>query len=210
MKNLLLILFVSTVLISCSESNPDANHSPPVNQHTFVKETTFASWCFYKLDNKYSTENDSATIVKWLKEKSDQIINNTATNNIFNHNGGGPNGAEWNPSTDLYIAVQLPSPPEDLNENLSVLVNGKPYQQLFFEYDHGIFWYRIDQTFWENEIKTIDSTDIDKIYSPLYLKGINDGDFQPITELNYGEVLKFEIIYDTDTLVNFFHATYGE
>ena len=63
-----------------------------------VKSAVLASYCFYELDNKYSAEKNNQVINNWLNKKSNFVLSNETIDNIFDHNGGGPNGAEWNPS----------------------------------------------------------------------------------------------------------------
>lgn len=88
---------------------------------------------FFKLDDKYSTEKDSLVINTWLKEKSIKILRKDSAENIFTQNGGGPNGSQWNPATDLYIAVSTAS--NELTEVPKIYVNGKLHQKQIYNYE---------------------------------------------------------------------------
>lgn len=171
-------------------------------------EQKLSAYCFFKLDDKYSTEKDSLVINTWLKERSITILTNDSTENIFTQNGGGPNGSQWNPATDLYIAISTSS--KELTEIPKFYINGKLYQKQIYKYRPHLIWYVVKQDFWEREIREIESIDIEKMYSPQFLNGIKNGEFSPYVNLNDGEILKFEISHKEENLIKFFHATYGE
>jgi len=175
-----------------------------------LEHIALASYCFYELDDKYSTENDCEAIDNWLKEKSNLILRNETVKNIFNHNGGGPNGAEWNPSTNLYVAVLYSSISQGRVNKPDLFINGKTYKEKLLEYNSNLIWYRVKQEFWTNESRTINSLDIKEMYSSEFLEDLNTENVQTITDLDYGEILKFRTCHDGDTILNFFHATYGE
>lgn len=134
-------------------------------------------YCFYKLNDKYAVESDRLKIDKWLKTKMDSITKNNALKNLFNRNGGGPNGSEWNPSTDLYFAIYQPS--KKLNSNTKLLINGNSYTNKVEQKNKNFTWYIIPRKYWKQKIRKIDSADIKSMYSETYLKEINDGEFQP-------------------------------
>lgn len=212
MKRTTIVLFM--ILMSCKSDPKTKNES---KSSAAVKETItskkpinkgLSSYCFFKLDDKYSTENDSITIKKWLEEKSQVILKSDSIENIFSQNGGGPNGAQWNPATDLYVAIATTS--DELTELPKLYVNGKLYKKRSLAYTPALIWYVLSQDFWENEVRKIDSLDIKQMYTPEFLNGIEKGEFNPATDLDYGEILRIEISYGEDKLTKFFHATYGE
>ncbi|MCX2764810.1 hypothetical protein [Aquimarina muelleri] len=171
-------------------------------------EQKLASYCFFKLDDKYSIEEDNLIINTWLKEKSQVLLKNDSIPNIFSQNGGGPNGAQWNPSTDLYIAILTHY--KESTEIPKLYINEKLYKKQVYPFSSHLIWYEVKQSFWEQEVKEIDSSDIQKMYPSEFLNGISAGEFNPVADLKYGKILKFEISYKKEKLTKFFHATYGE
>ena len=210
MRISLVVGILLSLVISCQRID---GSKPNITGNTELKQVENASpiaYCFFKLDDKYSTENDPLIINKWLKRKSDLILKNKSIDNIFNHNGGGPNGAEWNPSTDLYIAILSPSIAKGSAENHQLFMNTKVYEQKILAYSPDLIWYNVKQDFWEDQLRTIDPSDIAEMYSNEFLEDIKTGSFEPVTELNYGEIIKFEVLLKSDTVSYFFHAAYGE
>ena len=99
------------------------------------------AYCFLKLDDKYSTEKDSLVINTWLKERSLEIQTNNSIVNIFTQNGGGSNGSQWNPATDLYIAISIPL--NELTEIPKLYVNGELYQNQIYIFTPHLSWYAV-------------------------------------------------------------------
>lgn len=207
---LILVTFLTIwMLISC-QGNKKENSTITkkiLNSEKGIEQKLDA-YCFFKLNDKYSTEKDSVVINTWLKERSIAILTNDSIENVFNQNGGGPNGAQWNPATDLYIAISISS--NELTEIPKLYVNGKLYQKLIYKYQPHLIWYVLKQDFWEREIRKIDAPDVKQMYSLELLNGIKNGEFNTMVDLDYGEILKFEITYKEEQLTKFFHATYGE
>ena len=210
MKFLTLALVLS-LFLSCKDSNRDKDHKQASkNIEKQMEKFVLTSYCFYQLDDKYSTENDGQIIDNWLNQKSIDIINHTEIESIFSHNAGGPNGAEWNPSTNLYIAILFPATPQNSTDPVELLINGKVYEDVYLKYNANLIWYKVKREFWENEVRTINTSDIEDMYPHDFLENIRAGNVQPITDLNYGDIIKFETIHKGDTLSSFFHTTYGE
>ena len=197
------------VHISC-KGNKIEHHKTleKVSNSEIAKKQEVKAYCFFELDDKYSEDKDSLVIKNWLKEESRLILKNDTIGNVFGQNGGGPNGAQWNPSTDLYVAILKPS--NELHELPKLYLNGKSFTNQFYKYSPVLSWYLVKQDFWEQELREIDATDIKKMFSSEILRGIETGEYFPMTPLNYGEILKFEIRYKEEALTKFFHATYGE
>lgn len=91
-----------------------------------------------------------------------------------------------------------------------MLVNEKLYDKTIYNYSPNLIWYRVKQDFWEQEIRAIDATNVNAMYSKDYLNDIKNGEFKPVVALTYGEILKFDISYNEQKLTKFFYATYGE
>jgi len=209
MKLIIVNFLIIIALISCKENEKE---NSTIAKEIFNSEKIVAknlnSYFFYKLDDKYSTEKDSLIITNWLKEKSQTILKNDSIYNIFQQNGGGPNGAEWNPGTDLFIAVltsnNVPS------ETPKIYLNGKLYKNQIYKYNPNLIWYKVKYDVWEQEVRGIDSDDIQKMFSAEFLNGVKKGKLDTVAPLEYGEVLRFDISYKENRITKFFHATYGE
>lgn len=192
------ILFITIFLIFASCKT---------NSQKQIVKTKSTMYCFYKLDDKYAIEIDSLKIDDWLKTKTDSIIKNYKIKNIFDRNGGGPNNAEWNSATDLYLAVLNPT--NKTNSNIKLLINEVNYDRIILK-NQNIVWYVIPQKYWKQKIRKIDSTDIKNMYSKAFLKGIRNEEFYPSAPLGYGKILKFDILNDKSKQTKYFHVTYGE
>lgn len=209
----IIFYFILIVFISCQKNERKKSSFREIEKtpkEITLKEETISlnSYCFYKLDEKYSAEKDSILINNWLKEKSKTILANDSIESIFNQNAGGPNGAEWNPGTDLYISILSSS--KKTNDKPSLRIKGELYSKSVFEYNDNLIWYLVEYDYWLKEVKEIDSTDIKQMFSSEVLNGIKNKEFYPVAQLNYGEILKFEISYENKILTKFFHVTYGE
>ncbi len=209
MRLVVVFFLIVLALVSCQRNK--------IKKPTIVKKTgkveqgigqKLNSYCFFELDDKYSIETDSLIINRWLKEKSTLLLKSDSVKNIFNQDGGGPNGSQWNPSTNLYLAILTTS--NRYTEDPKLYINGKLYKRKIYEFNPYLSWYLIRQDFWEKEVKEIDSIDIKKMYLPEFLNGIKNGEFNPSEDLDYGKILRFEIFYKEEKLTKFFHATYGE
>lgn len=205
MRILTLCSLIIFVCLSCKENKKE--HVTIVNSENNL-EQKFNAYCFFKLDDKYSTEKDSLVINSWLKEKSLLILTKDSLTNIFSQNGGGPNGSQWNPATDLYVATVTSSLPATKTPKL--YINGKLSSKQIYKYNSNLTWYVVKKDFWEKEIRKINSTDMQKLYSPELLNEIKENNYHSIEYLTQGKILKFEIANNKEKLTKFFHATNGE
>lgn len=207
--NKLILLLISIVFISCNRSKKESP-TGTINSTNSEKniEQKLNAYCFFELDDKYSEEKDSLVINSWLKEKSLLVLKNDSITNIFDQDGGGLNGSQKNPFTDLYVAIMTPS--NESTEMPKLHLNGKLYEEQVYRHSPNLIWYAIKKEFWERELKNIDPAAIEKMYPPDYLKAIKNGEFSPNADLNEGEILEFEIIHKEEKITKFFHATYHE
>jgi len=71
MKLTVVIFLLIIALISCRENKQEDS---PIAREILNSEKgieqNLNAYCFFKLDDKYSTEKDSLVINTWLKEKS--------------------------------------------------------------------------------------------------------------------------------------------
>lgn len=209
MKLIIVKLSIIILLGSCIEN---IKENPTIKNEIINSERSIAvnlsSYCFYKLDDKNSTEKDSLVINNWLKEKSQIILKNDSVQNLFQRNGGGPNGAEWNPATDLFIAIlTTDSAP---TEAPKIYLNGTLHKNQVYSYSPNLIWHRVNYDVWEQKLKHIEPNDIQSMFSAEFLNGIKNGEFQPNVPLEYGEVLRFDISFNEKRISKIFHSTYGE
>ncbi|MHA7059615.1 hypothetical protein ACWGOQ_0020480 [Aquimarina sp. M1] len=209
MKLIIVKFLIIILLVSCKKKEKENSTivKEIVNSERIIAEN-LNSYCFYKLDDKYSTEKDSLIISNWLKEKSQIILKNDSIHNIFQRNGGGPNGAEWNPATDLFIAVLTST--NVPTKAPKIYLNGKLHKNQVYKYSPNLIWYKVKYNVWKQKVKDIEPEDIQKMFSAEFLNGVKNGEFKPIVALDYGEVLRFDISYKKNRITKHFHATYGE
>ncbi len=209
MKLVIVFFLTFIVLISCKKTGKENSTIEKEIVDSEKKSVEkINSYCFYKLDDKYSTEKDSLIIINWLKKKSQIILENDSIQNIFYRNAGGPNGAEWNPATDLFIAVLT-------SKNIptgtpKIYINKKLHKYEFYNHSPNLTWYKVKYNIWKHNVKAIDSIDMKKMFSTQFLNSIKNGEFKPIVPLEYGKILRFDISYKKNRITKFFHATYGE
>ncbi len=209
MRPILILFFSLTLLINCKIKNEAQENIPAPPTNVQGPGHSLKASCFFKLDDKYSTVRDSAQIEEWLTEKSKVLLNTDSIPNIFHRNGGGPNGAQWNPGTDLYLAVLAKGSSMD-KETPSIYINGSLYDQKSNQKEIGLFWYAIPLDYWEKQLTNIDSEAIGNLYSPELLAGAENGIIDLSAPLDEGQILKFEIHYKKETITRYFHIAFGE
>lgn len=135
------------------------NNQPPVAD-------TLSDWigAFYKLDDKSSQVQDTAIINSWWKQKIIQVELYGMPGNIFQQNGGGPYGSEWNPMTDLFLVVT--SKQVWKNETVTLYLNGRPVPAVRFikqipsEKTGTIFYAQIPENIWSSSLRTPTRNDL--------------------------------------------------
>ena len=204
-KAIILITVVLTIFVVGCQTGIQIQEDQVETLKTEPSEFGFNAFCFYKMDEKYSTEKDSLKIQQWMKDRSELLLTNDSFKNIFSSSGGGPNFAEWNPSTDLYIAVRHPK-----TQPIHLTLNQKLPASDSFEFNEQLMWYKVQRSFWEKEARSIDSTDIPLLYVDTFLKEVELGIAHPLVGLDYGEVIRFDIWSGDKHIIEYFHAAYGE
>lgn len=168
---------------------------------------------FYKMDDKYSVEKDTQTIQQWMHSKTETIIANNIEFNLFDKDrqGGGPNDAEWNADTDLYLAI---SSPDKINpEDLKISINNNqfiPHSPFLIQKDSPtVLWIKIPYEDWYKALRKIEKHEYKKIYGKDFLAGISDGHI-PSAPLNSGKIVKFDFKIRKSCSTHYFHVAYGE
>ena len=210
MKVILVRLLTVLLFISCQGTKRE--HATTVTKITSAKknveEQQLNAYALYKLDDKYSVEQDSLVIYDWLKEKSLTVLKNDTIGNIFRQNGGGPLGAQWNPYTDLYIAISAPV--DEFNETPELYVNGSLFEKQVFLSSPGLTWYNLSLEFWEKETKEISTIAIEKLYYSEFSNELQPEVFERMAASNYAKVITFDIAYKEEKITKYFLASYGE
>ncbi len=168
---------------------------------------------FYKIDDKYSIEKDSQEIRQWMHFKTEAIIANNIEYNLFDkgHQGGGPNNAEWNAGTDLYLAIRRGGKinPQDLkiSMNGSRFIPQSPY--LIQQDSNTVLWIPIPYEHWYKALRKIEKHDYKELYSEEFLAGINEG-YTPVAPLNTGKIIELNFNTGKSGVTQYFHVAYGE
>jgi hypothetical protein len=164
--------------------------------------------CYYKLDDKYSTVTDQEAIDTWWKRTLVSIEQDGMRSSLFGNNGGGPNGAEWNPSTDLYIVACLG---DSLSmPSLEFEINGKPAPGIGFKisYPHskkGTFVsFVVPLETWQKNLHRLPEERAVEICGDHYT--------DPTANTSFVEIMLriTTKANSTFSFIDFFHAAYGE
>ncbi len=214
--NLKLIILGLILIVSC-KSNPDINiddkEEKSIEEHNKEEKVTkenskeFEAFCFYQLDDKYSNENDSPKIKEWIKKESESIkTGKHNSNNLFDHDAGGPNGTEWNAGAHIYLVIQQSS--VAVTENPKIWINEKPFYDKSIYQSEDLKWFLIRKEYWYNELRDVNSADIKDLYlDPEIRHAIKNEEYQPYV----GQVLRFDISYkNLPRITKYFHVAYGE
>lgn len=194
--------FFLFILVSCGSQSDEFGETIPLDLSEEPKRQLMV-YCFYKLDDKYSETHQATEIEAWLTAKTENLLLADTRGNLFDRNGAGPNGAEWNPSTDLYVALVNANPEAEVKMNDEVC-------KADFTIIQGVYWLVIPLDHWQARLKSISDEDAAALFE-------KDGELErPTDEIELlqpktiGEILKFEIKSDNQTAVHYFHAAFGE
>lgn len=175
---------------------------------------------YAEIDSLYSTEN----INKWWNNHLEYMEEITHKNPIYPNSGGGPNGAEWNAHTNLYVSAYFPIDHHlDFNKidtsSVKVSINGSIVDNSLIKmrcYRNTIMIYFVlDKHFWTDLLRSIEPKDYSLLYGKEYLKEIEKGERIPISSLNTGQVLKAVIEINLPNknrknVIGYYHIVYGE
>lgn len=194
---------LTIIFLSCN----GIKHGEAKNTEIRLPKKGLSVFCFYKMDDKYAETTDTAEIDNWLKEKNAQIINNVIVNDLFQHNGGGPNGAEWNPGTDLYVAIYQPA--QYNNTDLTIKLNDQPVNESPLIRSH-IKWIVLPQRFWQKALSNIRNEDIEPLFGKKTVDEINRKEYIPAAPLKQGKIFKLTLQMAEMKQIKYFHADFGE
>lgn len=218
----LLLLFLAACNNSSNNNSSksaatDTTPPPPVSVIQ-LQSDTLQNWlgAYYKLDDKYSQQQDTSLINNWWRNKLLQVQLYVRPANLFSHKGGGPNGAEWNAATDLFIAGTTSFPLK--NETLLVYLNNKPAPGIQLtrmvpaSKTGSLLYFRLPQAVWEKELRDIQPADLEALYGTDTIGTLHQS--SPAS-LQTGQLLEIAIHIrqsrnDTVLLKGLFHVAFGE
>lgn len=223
MRRSIICIFFLSQLVACNNLDSGTNNSKHLHLVDTIpkgksKQATFPldMGCYYKLDDKYSESEDTAEINKWWRKKLKEFEYNGFQNNLFAKKGGGPHGAEWNSSTDLFIAATINKTLN--NETIELKLNKKKISRVnFFKYFPihkigTIIYFKLPRALWEKHLRKINAEDFEGIYGKENIESVKENLTAP---LDAGEVVEITIYIRNSknssfTITDFFHIAYGE
>lgn len=195
MKAVLVSILVTFLLCSCQS-----------NVHNDTDQS-YNVYAFYALDDKTAMDNDAVNIMSWLQKKSESLEKGKVTYDLFdeNRNGGGPNGAEWNPEADMYVATNVA-----FQESLNIRINDTVFDQVVYE-ANGYKWFLLEQNYWVNAFQEIKADDIKNLYTQDYIIKNQSGAINTVGELDLGVFFEILIYVDgKEWRKEYFHAIHAE
>ena len=136
--------------------------------------------------------------------KSDYFNAPKVGRDVFEHHGGGPNGAEWNAEVDLYLAIshnRLDGYHLFLNDSLCAFEVIKK---------EDVDWIRIPSETWLPLLRPMEADDLPYLFDQVDIENENSELSLRLAPLKTGEVLQFIVQSDTIKRINYFHVAYGE
>ncbi len=194
-------LFILFLMISC-QGQVDQPAEAVEETKELIRQAELEAYCFYKLDDKYCETTDPAVIQNWQEDKAVALAHHDIRGNLFEHKGGGPNGAEWNPSTTIYIVVnQYPL-------NFKFLLNDVEHK-VMSEIIGGYTWISLSQGEWEERLVDV----ADEHWAEMFPNGPitePDGFGSALQPPKTGQVLPLTFVMNEDSTKFYFYAAFGE
>lgn len=184
MKNWVHLIFLLLLTAGCNPSAPLQNAVIDSTKDTLAGKSEYNNmqqtadtvqqenrgtvfFCTYLMGEKYQTGTyDSSAKNEW-------IVNYLRTpwtyENLFMPKGPGPNGSQWNPSNDLFIALLIPYTKTPLA--FTVQLNGVNYPdaQLHYNWSSGTegtyVWFVLPLKEWEKRLRKVENLE-EKIIWP--------------------------------------------
>lgn len=196
-------LFILSLIVSC-QGQIDKPLEGTEDTKEIISQAQLEAYCFYKLDDKYCEVTDPTVLLNWQEDKTAALSHHDIRGNLFEHKGGGPNGAEWNPSTDLFIVVN------QYTANFVLLQNQLEYECMS-ELIGGYTWISLSQNEWVERL--VDVTD--EHWKDMFPNGptSESDDFgleNAIQPPKTGQVLPLTFVMNEDSTTYYFYAAFGE
>jgi hypothetical protein len=220
-RAILCISFI-TGLTACNDPAVNKDKNTPVLPDTASKKTEPVSneivedtvhsvfGCYYKMDDKYSETQDTAEINKWWRQKLTELDRKGIRSSLFSNKGPGPSGAEWNPSTELFVAAAVQGMPE--NEKITLELNKKKITGIKFTSCKAkwgsIVYFQLPFELWKKDLRNIKAGDLQELYNGENLDTLKKYSAAP---LETGQVVEITLsIKGNGVFTDFLHAAYGE
>ena len=196
-------LFILFLIVSC-QGQVDQPSENLEGRKEIIPPAQLEAYCFYKLDDKYCEVTDQAVIQNWKKDKSAALSHHDIRGNLFEHKGGGPNGAEWNPSTDLFIVVN------QYTVNFLLLQNQLEYKYMS-ELIDGYTWISLSQNEWEERFVDVTGEHWKEMFPNGPTNESDDfGLGNAIQPPKTGQVLPLTFLINEDSTTYYFYAAFSE
>lgn len=192
-NKLYIVLFIAILVTACQTKTKKFKMIPNV-------------YAFYSLDDKATMAADSLEVLNWLQKKSEALKNGNVQGNLFdaNRRGGGPNGGEWNPAADIYLAINGARAPVELR------IKETHFNQVIYR-ANGFQWLKLSRNDWIHAFDEIQPEDLEKIYSKSYIEKKNSGELSTPAALTVGEFFEIVIyIGGKEWRREAFHAVHAE
>lgn len=223
----IVFLCLLLILAACSNNDkksagttppqPPAATTPAVAPPRAPVSDTLYDWigAFYKMDDKSSLEQDTAIINNWWKQKLVQVDLYGRPANIFQQHGGGPNGAEWNPLTDLFLVVT--SRQVWNKETVTLYLNGIPVPGIKFTRKipatktGSLYYAQLPEKIWSSNLRPLTREDL------IFKQGKQwaDSAIKAGINMNAAEALRIEVRITSPgsrplKLESLYEAAFGE
>jgi hypothetical protein len=171
--------------------------------------------CYYMMDDKYESTPEPSKKTEWIQNKLKEIEKKGGIKeNLFDYNGGGPNGAEWNPSNDLLLIATF-KPGEEYDTTLVMLNDQYSKIPVFHYYPQkskgDIFYAVVPRKQWEKKLRSITESDFNDLYKKKNLDSLRKNNPR---SLLLGKVVRMGFMLKGPKqslhIWGLFHADFGE
>ncbi|MBI3511946.1 MAG: hypothetical protein HY064_14905 [Bacteroidetes bacterium] len=158
--------------------------------------------CFYLLDDKENSLNDTAGLASWENSILNHVEHFGLGENIFSHHGGGPNGSEWNANAGDVLVI-LTSELFLTQPEFIIQLNGKTWTPKNLSWKNSkikngsLSWFILPASAWYPRLKTIRKTDYKDLYGDTASTGISY-----LAPLNTGKIIRIDFSVNMNSSSN--------
>lgn len=208
LTNILFALGILMMTPSCTTNSEKEKHESPTKTNPQDKPCFD---CFFYLFEKYEQDYDANKVLIW----KDSIINlykegkPLAEHSVFNKNGGGPLGAQWNSNAPIFCVMEI-SKDSAWNVYLDDTIINFEKQTESYNEQKNIVLFSITAAQWTEALKPITEDDYHEVYSSEEIENLSSVENSP---LGVGEFVKLKIINKSTGEVicdRVLHVAFGE
>lgn len=202
-RYIIFLFFFTSCLSSGEENKSNSNKTTSTKSHCFD--------CYFYMFDKYEHDYDMDMVEHWKDSLVGLFKENKIPEeySIFNKNGGGPLGAQWNSNASIFCIMEI------IAENdLGVYLNNNLVKTLKssdrIPDEEIIFHFSLTSTQWTKALESILEADFQRIYSSEELENLSSVENSP---LGVGKIVEIRImnIEEEQVLCNrILHVVYGE